>query len=232
MPYLDGSSFDENLSIKFVPQSQIVNRLDVLVDICRGRSVIHIGCTDHPPLIPMKIRDGTWLHGLLTDVASEVVGVDINADAVREARQQSGLSNMHVGDITSKETIDAIRGRKFDIALFGEVVEHIPDPVTFLRRFGSNYGAQVKRIVITVPNAFRSGNIRGILAHRETINSDHRFFFTPYTISKIAVDAGFQPDKIIMATFTKAGRLKSWLLSLRPLLAEDIILIGRTRETG
>jgi hypothetical protein len=33
--------------------------------------------------------------------------------------------------------------------------------------------------------------------YREVINSDHRFWFTPYTISKVLVSAGYIPDKII-----------------------------------
>jgi hypothetical protein len=39
----------------------------------------------------------------------------------------------------------------------------------------------------------RGGNIRGAWKNTEVINTDHRFFFTPYTIAKIAVDAGYEP---------------------------------------
>jgi hypothetical protein len=110
--------------------------------------------------------------------------------------------------------------------VFGEVVEHIPNPVSFLSRFRENYGDVVDQIVITVPNAFRGGNIKGILKNVETINSDHRFFFTPYTIAKVAIDAGYAPVEVKMATFMRAGKLKSMLLRRLPLLAEDIIFIG------
>jgi len=116
--------------------------------------------------------------------------------------------------------------RQFDIALFGEVVEHISNPVAFLQRFRENYGDIIEQIVITVPNALRAGNVRGAFRNTETINSDHRFFFTPYTIAKVACDAGFTPEEISMATFTKAGWLKTMILNRAPLLAEDIIFVG------
>jgi hypothetical protein len=35
-----------------------------------------------------------------------------------------------------------------------------------------------------------------MLNYREVINSDHRFWFTPYTISKILVSASYNPEKI------------------------------------
>jgi hypothetical protein len=226
VPYLVGSSFDENLSIYYLKNGPVRHRTDVLSDICRNRRVLHIGCCDHVPLIKTKIEQHDWLHGLITECSADTVGVDIDADAVTEARRISGLQNIFVADITSAEAAEPIRSKRFDIALFGEVVEHIPNPVAFLQRFRENYGDIVEHIVITVPNALRAGNIKGAFRNTETINSDHRFFFTPYTIAKVACDAGFTPEEISMATFTKAGRLKTMLLNRAPLLAEDIIFIG------
>ena len=102
----------------------------------------------------------------------------------------------------------------------------------FLQRFRENYGDVVEQIVITVPNALRAGNVKGAFRNTETINSDHRFFFTPYTIAKVACDAGFTPEQILMATFTRAGWLKTKLLNRAPLLAEDIIFVGSTNKVG
>lgn len=226
LPYLDGRSFDENMSVKYLANATVEFRLDVLEDICRDKKVIHIGCCDHIPLIQSKIAEHNWLHGAITECSKMTVGIDIDPDAVREASRISGLNNIFVGDITSDTKIEQISNDIFDIALFGEVLEHISNPVDFLSKFRKNYGKQFQSIVITVPNAFRAGNIRGIFRNTETINSDHRFFFTPYTIAKVALDAGFMPKEIRMATFTRAGRAKTMILNRKPLLAEDIIFIG------
>ena len=225
-PYLVGSRFDENLTVCYLKNGPVRHRTDVLLDICRNKRVLHIGCCDHIPLIKHKIDNRDWLHGLITECSEYTIGVDIDVNAVSEALRISGLENIFAGDITSADAVEPIRSRQFDIALFGEVVEHISNPVAFLQRFRENYGDIVEHIVITVPNALRAGNVRGAFRNTETINSDHRFFFTPYTIAKVACDAGFAPEEISMATFAKAGWLKTMILNRAPLLAEDIIFVG------
>lgn len=226
MPYLDGSKFDENLRIQYDGSEQVALRNTLLQDLCRDKRILHIGCTDHVPLIDAKIAARNWLHGLITECSSYTLGVDIDASAVRMASKIANMDNMVAGDITSPHPIAEISREKFDVALFGEVVEHIPNPVEFLKRFRKTYCSNFKKIIITVPNAFRAGNVLGIARNTETINSDHRFFFTPYTISKVAVDAGYKPESVTMAAFTRPGRLKSWILNMRPLLAEDIVLVA------
>lgn len=232
LPYLAGTRFDENMTISYANTSDVRYRSDVLIEMCRGKRVLHIGCCDHVPLIQRKIDDRDWLHGLISEVSEYTVGVDIDEDAVREASRISGLTNMVHGDITSPQKIGQLSGHRFDIALFGEVVEHIADPGSFLARFRENYGDSVEHVVITVPNALRGGNIKGILKNTETINSDHRFFFTPYTIAKIATDAGYYPEEIRMATFGRASRIKAALLRRLPLLAEDIIFTGSVQPAS
>jgi len=226
LPYLDGRRFDENMSFTYAAGAKVEFREDELIELCRNKRVLHIGCCDHIELIKEKVAARGWLHGLITQVSEFTIGVDINPDAVERASEVSGLTNMVAGDITSDYLIEVIKDNHFDIALFGEVVEHIPDPVSFLKKFRENYGANFEDIVITVPNAFRGGNIVGIFKNKETINTDHRFFFTPFTIAKVALDAGFAPKEIRMASYQKAGRLKTMLLNRKPLLAEDIIFIG------
>ncbi len=229
MPYLLGEKFSDNYVVSYRNEGKIRYRNDVLIDICRNKKVLHIGCCDHVPLIKHKIDDNNWLHGQLTQSSQKVVGVDIDENAVRESIRISGQDNIYAGDITSTERINKITEDRYDYAVFGEVVEHISNPVYFLNRFRELYADNFDKIIITVPNAFRAGNIKGVLKNRETINSDHRYFFTPYTIAKVAVDAGFYPETAIMATFSKANKRKSAVLNKFPLLAEDLILIASQR---
>jgi hypothetical protein len=231
-PYLDGNSFSSDLVTRYARSGKIRYRNDILVQACAGKNVLHIGCCDHVPLIARKWQQHEWLHGQLTTVAESVLGVDIDQAAVDETRRITGLGNLVAGDITSGEPIDAIVERYFDIALFGEVVEHIGDPVRFLKTFLSTYERNVRDVIITVPNAFRAGNVKSIFANREVINSDHRFFFTPYTICKVACDAGIAPSSIQMASFSRQGALKKLITSRWPLLAENIVLMGKPAQWG
>jgi hypothetical protein len=58
------------------------------------------------------------------------------------------------------------------------------------------------------------------------INTDHRFFFTPFTLAKVASDAGLILTSIQMAHYSQAGLIKRALLNKFPLLAEDLVFIG------
>ena len=227
--FLDGSRFGEDITVGYHFQRPLRNRVKVLADMAAGKRILHIGCCDHIQLLPAKMAAGTWLHGRLTGAAARCIGIDIDAEAVRHARTLSQLSNIYCGDITLDAKIDEIANEIFDFAIFGEVIEHIGDPVQFLRSFLRTYKGNIRQVIITVPNALRGGNIRNAFRARETINSDHRFFFTPYTIAKVAWDAGFTPMSMQMAHYSAAGPIKRAILNLFPLLAEDIIYVGAPR---
>jgi len=230
--YLRGSSFNENITFKFDFSLPVRHRQDILLALAQGRRVLHVGCCDHVQLLEQKLANGTWLHGQLSDVATQCVGVDIDVHAVSRVRELSGYQNIYCGDVTEDEGIEQIIGETFDYAILGEVLEHIGNPVNFLHRLLSRYRNNIKNVVITVPNAFCAGNIKNALRTTETINSDHRFFFTPYTLSKVAWDAGLTPVNVQMAHYSTAGRMKRALLRRFPLLAQDIVYIGTHRNDG
>jgi hypothetical protein len=99
--------------------------------------------------------------------------------------------------------------------------------VQFLSKFVEHYGSFCRTVIITVPNAFRGGNVINIFQNREVINSDHRFFYTPYTLLKVATDSGLRPISVEAAAFSRvSSTLKQKLLNWRPLLAEDLILFA------
>jgi len=228
--YLEGTRFSENITFGYDFQTPLRNRAEVLSDLAAGKRILHIGCCDHLQLLPEKIAAGTWLHGRLTEVAAHCIGIDIDAEAVSHARSLSHLGNIFWGDITMERKIAEIGDDVFDYALFGEVIEHVGNPVHFLRSFLSNYKENIGQVIITVPNALRGGNIRNIFKARETINSDHRFFFTPYTLAKVAWDAGLTPVSMQMAHYSATSPLKRFFLNRFPLLAEDLVYIGLPRS--
>ena len=228
--YLDGTRFDETITFEYDFLTPLRNRVELLSELAAGKRILHIGCCDHIPLLRRKMGDRTWLHGRLTEAAAYCIGIDIDAKAISEARSLSRLSNIFYGDITAKPKIAEIGDDKFDYTLLGEVMEHIGNPVHFLKSFLSNYKENIGQVIITVPNALRSDNILNVLKGRETINSDHRFFFTPYTIAKVAWDAGLAPVSVQMALYSPAGPLKRAILNRFPLLAWDLVYIGASRS--
>ena len=69
---------------------------------------------------------------------------------MRKARSLSHLSNIFCGDITSNTKVDEISGDMFDYAIFGEVIEHIGNPVNFLGSFLMSYRSNIKNVIIIV----------------------------------------------------------------------------------
>jgi len=99
--------------------------------------------------------------------------------------------NIVYGDLTDSFRIKEITKNNFDLMIMGEIIEHINNPVSFLEKIHSNYNQNIRKILITAPNAFCYKNSDNSKRNLEVLNSDHRFWFTPYTIAKIAVQAGY-----------------------------------------
>jgi len=195
--YLRGEKFSNNYYFKTIRNFPGQSRLDILRNECRGKRVIHLGAADHKGLIADKITAGIWLHGVITDVAKECVGVDIEKDVVEWVTKEHRVSNMIAGNIFATETVGSFRERgPWDQILLGEILEHIPNPVEFLSDLKKSYSGIVSELLITVPNAFRISNFLNCLKHFEANNTDHKYWFTPYTLASVAVSSGLSPGWI------------------------------------
>ncbi len=54
------------------------------------------------------------------------------------------------------------------------------------------------RIIVTVPNAFKFENFLNAMRDREAINSDHRYWFTVYTIAKVMTLSGITMENFYL----------------------------------
>jgi hypothetical protein len=231
--YLAGSRFDENLIISYhVPLKQVVDRIEFLEALSLGKKVIHLGFCDHLPIIEDKIAHGRWLHRRLAAAADRCIGIDVDQRAVEHITSRYKLTDVFSADLTRGPLLEVLKSDHWHYLIIGEVLEHIGNPVQFLSLIRERYYDCIDKVVITVPNAFRAGNFRGVLKGIESINSDHRFFFTPYTLTKVASEAGLEAEQLIMARFTELRGPKGWLkrviLNRVPLLSENLILVART----
>ena len=168
--------------------SDLSTRIEYLLRLVSGRKVLHIGCCDHIELIEKKIASRTWLHGLFLEKAFECWGIDINAEGV-EYVKSLGIKNVYCCDVT-KTIPHSVLENQFDVVVLGEMVEHLDAPVDFLNALRRNLSGSYE-LVVTVPNAFFLENFINVLGRFERINSDHRAWYTTYTISKILSQAGY-----------------------------------------
>jgi len=214
-------------TIEFEPYDTLMLRPDYLLDLFQDKKVIHLGCADHLEILNQKIDRGNYLHNLLSCVSSRCIGIDINKEAV-QAMTDRGIKNAVLGDITCPG-IKPILNDKWDYILLGEVLEHLDHPAGFLRSLIKNYGKHINRYVVTVPNAFGLPFILNALENgKEQINSDHCYWFTPYTILKVLHHAGLKLEEMQMCVYeNSAGIIKEHreLLKSKPLLLDTIVAV-------
>lgn len=197
LKYLNGESFQTSLTVDLErTKYEIIPRETAITELIKNRNVIHIGCSDHIQVINEKIGTNTWLHKLITDNSKKCIGIDIDSESIYYIKNELGYTNVFQGDILSDE-FDELKQTKWDYVVFGEIMEHIDNPVNFLKVFKTRFGEDVERFIITVPSIYNKRQFGNMLKFKEIINSDHRFWFTPYTISKIVASAGYKPEKII-----------------------------------
>lgn len=195
----------------------VVERNAALMDVARGKNVIHVGCADHIELIAEKRRKNRYLHDLLTSVASSVVGVDVNKEALAE------MEKIGFGDLYTPEAFPA--GREFDLIVAADVIEHVANVGEFLRELRK---FRCERVVITTPNAFRLRNRR--LWKAELVNTDHRYWFSPYTLAKNVVESGIEIEKMCytdrLAWASPLETLRKWWF---PICRDGLLIVGKFR---
>jgi hypothetical protein len=189
LDYLHGRRFSNGRIFDLGNRGHAERRSDRLIQLARGQSILHVGCCDHLPLIDEKRRLGQYLHENLTRVATHCVGVDTNAEGV-ELLRKTGFPQTYLPEDAPRSSVINGQEQPYDLCLLADVIEHVGNPVSFL---SSMKQYQFTRLVVVTPNAFRW---RNCLPGGESINTDHRFWFTPYTLCKVLIDAGFEPQRV------------------------------------
>ncbi|MBT6275931.1 MAG: methyltransferase domain-containing protein [Chromatiales bacterium] len=232
LAYLHGDAFSNGLTVQFESEPDddaVRSRIDWLEELCAQRRVVHVGCVDHDlTQVAHKRKRGKWLHERLCGVTERCLGVDINAQGIAQLKDELGYDDVLAADLLV-DSCEPVFASQWDDFLLGEVLEHIGNPVAFLTQLRKRFQNQTKRFIITVPNAFAAENMADAREGIERINSDHRFWFTPYTLSKVCVDAGLTPSRLLLCRngiVKRRSILKNWKLSRRPWLRNNIILLA------
>tara|TARA_B100000902_G_C27307145_1_gene916176 strand:- start:1578 stop:2351 length:774 start_codon:yes stop_codon:yes gene_type:complete len=203
LSYIDGDEFSPALSLDldFLPSEPNNSRQDTICSIVSSKKVLHIGCTDHLPVIDEKISAGRHLHAALIEVCEKVIGVDIDQPSIDHLTQNYNMSDIYNVDLVSTplDKVPFTNEGPFEYAIMGEIVEHLDNPVQFLSKLRSEHGTLFNKLIVTVPNAFNHNVLKEWKRGKETINSDHRFWFSPYTITRVLSAAGYKVESIRMA---------------------------------
>jgi hypothetical protein len=211
--------------------SNLQVRDSVLLEHARKKRVVDVGFLDKGSL-SSKVAEGSWLHDKIRKVADDIVGVDIDEDGINHVREKFGIV-AYCCDLSLGAPPTLVEFKP-ELIICADVVEHIPNPQQFLLGVRDLAGRTGATLVVTVPNATSYVTVAAAFRRFETINTDHRFYFSPYTVSKILWDAGFKVDRVELAASSWGGnKLKSKCrrVALRhlPLLRDTCIAFARPR---
>ncbi len=173
-------------------------RFDYVVNECRGRRVLHIGCAD-APATRQRLSDGTLLHARIAAVAATTHGIDRDSNGI-SALQEAGFANVAVIDVEQLVSSLPFGPGGYDVVVVGEILEHLSNPGSFLESIRVLF-LDHTRLVITTINAYGAYRILyALLCRRENVEPDHVYYFSRSTLqtllrrSRFAIeDFGYYP---------------------------------------
>jgi SAM-dependent methyltransferase len=219
--------FDPKRKYHLVP-----DRTGWIIEQCRGRTVLHVGCTDSP-ITQMRLRDKTLLHGQLTSSSGEVIGIDISDEGLA-VLQEAGFSNVRKVDAESMRFKNF--DKKFEVILAGDVMEHMNNPGNFLESALSVLEEDGK-LIIGVPSALTFNILKAWLFRHEQVHKDHCFYYSPKTLSCLCSRYGLLPTRLLFTCqpLTKGesrvfGNMRSLLIRVCPPLSPSMIMVFKRAE--
>ena len=167
------------------------SRENFIVDRCRGKCVLHLGCvgfTCLPADVRVRLAPRS-LHHRLTAVAGKVVGVDWCEEAITACKRLGVFDNVLCGDVTRLEELPL--KPEFDVIVAGDILEHLDNPGLMMKGIRRLCRPDTE-VVLTAPNAFGLPNfLRYILGvFRE--GPDHVLTFNHWNLEHLAARAGFR----------------------------------------
>jgi 2-polyprenyl-3-methyl-5-hydroxy-6-metoxy-1,4-benzoquinol methylase len=154
-------------------------------------------------LVILDVGCATGVNGqFLKDkkIAKEVIGIELDPLMAKEA--QGKIDRVVVGNIESGTILEELEGKKFDIILLGDVLEHLYDPWNVLKELTS-FLSTGGRMIISVPNIqhielFISVYLKGEWQYNERgiFDKTHLRWFTYKNILRLEEKCSIKIKKI------------------------------------
>jgi len=196
-----------NPYIKLPRVPLVYGRQDFIVNRCKGRRILHLGCADSG-LLHDRFERGDLTHQKLAAVSKELWGVDLDEKGIEYLRHQ-GFDHLLVGDICSLDTLELLRARTFDTIVASEVIEHLKNPGLFLDGVRKLMIPGETELIVTVPNAFRIDTLFWLFRGVELVHPDHYYWFSYYTARHFLEMGGLMVGEVFVYSFNPK-RILTW----------------------
>ncbi len=148
----------------------------------------------------LDVACGTGVLGEeLKRMGHHVTGIDINLDILNIAKNR--LNEVYCYDVTKIKEYELFKNQKFNIIIFGDILEHLYNPLQVLIDCKQLLDTEGK-IIISVPNIavwfMRLKLLFGNFDYQETgtLDKTHIRFFTKKTVTNLVKLAGYKITNI------------------------------------
>jgi 2-polyprenyl-3-methyl-5-hydroxy-6-metoxy-1,4-benzoquinol methylase len=229
MTDLAGLSFEQYM-LRVRSHGAVVSKDDFIVGQCRGRTTLDVGCIDHS-LEKVQAQGATWLHARIAGVAEEVIGVDILS-------AEADFLNRHGYTIVVADAQTMDLGRRFELIVLADVVEHVENPGLLLST-AVRHLEPAGRIILSTPNPFFAGRlVTALWANAVGVNKEHVVWFDPQVAYRLTQRLGLAvvDFRWVSPRGTGIGSLPGWkgrairtmaraIEPRRPICHSDFILV-------
>jgi len=172
-----------------------VDRLDFIQSRANGRSVFDLGALDETAF-DTKQGSPHWLHARLCMSARSVVGMDNSTRLPAE-----GIETINGGRIVHADILDlgpVVEAYGVpDLIVAGELIEHLPDTLGFLRSLKLNPRLRHVEFTFSTPNACAWHNgLIGLLG-RESMHRDHLQIYSYKTLRTLFERAEIELQELV-----------------------------------
>lgn len=177
-----------------------IDRIEFLINSCKGKRVLHIGFLDSP-FLEERFISSEMLHSKLRCESAFVYGIDVNVQDLEKYRRLTGDANNCTLNLSENEVaLEIFEKMKFDVVLIPEVLEHISNPGKFLKNLYQICVIHQSKLIATVPNAFNFEFFLEAANYHEIVHPEHYFYFSPFTIRKLLESEKFVVQQTSMYT--------------------------------
>lgn len=213
----------------------VLDRVAFLKECVAGKNVLDIGCVEHSA---SNMTRSDWMHRHICDASKTCLGMDYDQEEVRKLNERG--FNVVAADATHFDI-----GRKFDVIVAGEVLEHLLDARGFLASIARHLEKN-GRLILTVPNANNLNYfLQNLLLGYEADGYDHTAFYTPLTAFNLLRKCGFEITKLVYLQPNTAGHHSSFFVAsfialfriiqialcyIRPSMSRAIGIVARVKN--
>lgn len=209
---------------KAVPVSPLVDRDDLILELCQGRSVIHLGATDYP-FTQEKAGRGALLHQKLAKTARTLVGIDSSQESIDLLKREFGISDILFQDLSSPAPAPV---EPAEVVVCADIIEHVNSPYALLEHCKSMCREDGQILLTTINGLAAKAFLRNLM-RREAVHPDHVAWYSLGTLGALAARCSLRVNNVSFFSYKERTAIYRILFKiiyhLFPQTADGIIII-------